>query len=98
MWNVIIVPYTKRSCAKAKERLQVVKIKDIRVEQNISQAQLALDAGISVSVLSHMENGKGVRKGSLIAVCSVLGIDWREVEGVKIHSAVQAAAMRKRMG
>jgi transcriptional regulator with XRE-family HTH domain len=47
-------------------------IKQERLEQNMTQAQLAHDAGINRSTIIQIENGESVTLGSLIQILRVL--------------------------
>src|SRR5574344_2273911 len=69
-------------------------IKFHRVERNIDQSVLALDAGISRSTLSLMENGKPVMFPSIVRVLRVLDLLYL-FNAFKVENVVSPMAMLK---
>lgn len=57
-------------------------IKDVRIEQGLTQQELASKANIAYATVSRLERGKHVTKGTLTLICQVLGISPDEVTGV----------------
>ena len=49
------------------------RLANSRLERNISQAQLATEAGVSKTTVERLERGKEVRVGSLIRILRALG-------------------------
>ncbi len=64
------------------------RIKEVREQNDYSQAKLAEETDLSVSYISHIENAK--RKASLesiVRIVNVLGITVDELlEGVQLHN------------
>lgn len=60
-------------------------IKEIREGRKILQADLAIQAGISVKTLSRIENGYSVNRGTLKLIAAALGVDVTEISGVNIR-------------
>lgn len=50
------------------------KIENIRLARNITQAELANDAGVSLRTMVRLENGKGVSLDTFVRVLIALGI------------------------
>ena len=48
------------------------RLRDLRLRKGLTQMQVAVRAGVSVRLISRMENGGPVRRGSLGAVLSLL--------------------------
>lgn len=70
-------------------------IKELRLALGISQTQLGMLAGgLSQPAIWRMETGKPVQPASFRAVCQALGVKPEEITGVKLHSAIAAAAKR----
>ena len=52
-------------------------LKALRLDMNIDQQTVAARAGISISALKNLENGKGSTVGSLVSTLRALGrADW----------------------
>jgi len=51
------------------------KLKAIRLMKNISQVNLATQAGVSRRTISRMENGEGVTLNTFLRVLSALGLE-----------------------
>lgn len=69
---------------------------ELRVQQNLSQRQLAELAGVSTPTISRMENGHNILVDKFKDICRALGVSPQEVTGVNVYSAVQARAVAKR--
>lgn len=50
------------------------RLEHIRLSRNITQAQLAEEAGVSLSTIGRLEKGKGVSVDTFIRVLTALGI------------------------
>lgn len=51
------------------------QLEAIRLSQNVNQAALAKEAGVSLRTITRLENGDGVSLDTLIRVMRALGID-----------------------
>ena len=83
------------------------RLEEIRLSQNISQAELAKQAGVSRSTVTRMADGKNVSLDSFIRVMQALGLsdhlaallpnpDVRPVERVKFAGGQRRRASGKR--
>jgi putative transcriptional regulator len=50
------------------------RIDQIRISRNITQKQLAREAGVSLKTITRLENGEGVTLNTFIRVISALGL------------------------
>ncbi|MCF7913383.1 MAG: helix-turn-helix domain-containing protein [Candidatus Cloacimonetes bacterium] len=50
------------------------RIEQIRISRNITQKQLANEAGVSLKTITRLENGEGVTLNTFIRVISALGL------------------------
>ena len=50
------------------------RLEGIRLSRNITQAQLAAEAGVSLRTIGRLENGEGVSLDTFIRVMTALGI------------------------
>ncbi len=50
-------------------------VKTARLDQNLSQEELAYQAGVSVRTVSRLENGLGAHPQTLVKLAQVLGLD-----------------------
>lgn len=57
-------------------------IEEVRIERQMSQAELAGRARVGISTVSRMERGKRVSDASLKAVCLALDISPTDVTGI----------------
>ena len=71
-------------------------IRELRLERDMSQAALAARSGLSIPVISRMENGHAVQPYAFKLVCQALEVSPSTITGVNVSSAVQAAAKRKK--
>lgn len=61
-------------------------IKELRLEQGISQWQMAVKVGCRPETISNIENGVlGTTVKTLTAICKVLGVEPHDVTGVTIR-------------
>jgi putative transcriptional regulator len=49
------------------------RVRDFRLQQNLTVAEVALKAGLSVSAISNIENGRNPRLESIVRALRVLG-------------------------
>jgi transcriptional regulator with XRE-family HTH domain len=59
------------------ERALCERLESIRLTRNVTQAQLARQAGVSLRTISRMAAGEGVTLDTLIRVMTALGIQQR---------------------
>jgi len=59
-------------------------IKELREQRGWSQSELAYRAGTTQRTVSRLENGYSVTKVVVVALCSVLGVDQKDITGVTI--------------
>lgn len=71
-------------------------IEELRLRQDISQSTLADRAGLSAATISQAELGRPVQRSTAQKIAVALGVKLEELTGITYHSAVQAAAKRKR--
>jgi len=76
-------------------------IKALRLDLNIDQQTLTRRAGISISALKHLENGKGSTVRTLVATLRALGrADWiatvAPVASINPLTRTEAATPRQR--
>ena len=50
------------------------RLRDIRLSRNMTQQQIAQEAGVSLRTIGRMENGEGVSLNTFIRVLAALGI------------------------
>lgn len=74
----------------------MVTLLDARIRQELSQEDLATQAGLSRETISQAENGKRVRKTTLAAICAVLKINPNDVEGVNLFVPVRDRTRKPR--
>ncbi len=83
------------------------RIEEIRLSHNISQADLAREAGVSRSTITRLAQGKGISVDSFIRVLQALGLadhlaallpdpKVRPVERIRLDGAERRRASRKR--
>lgn len=72
------------------------QLRQLRLQQNIDQRQLAARAGVSWNAVKRLEAGKGARVESLIKVLRALGrADWLNTLAPQVSiSPLQIAAAR----
>ena len=73
------------------------KIEDIRLVRNITQAELAERAGVSLSTIGRMEKGKGVSLDTFIRVLIALDIQ-QNLEGLLPDPSVRPIERINRNG
>ena len=56
------------------EAVLCAQVRRIRLARNITQAQLADEAGVSLPTIGRLENGKGITLDTFIRVLTALGI------------------------
>jgi len=82
------------------------RLEAIRLEQNISQAELAAEAGVSRRTITRFENGGGISVETLIRLMRALGIEARletllpdvavrPIDRVRLKGKVRQRARRK---
>jgi len=75
----------KRDLALASsEQIEAVlcaQVRRIRLARNITQAQLADEAGVSLPTIGRLENGKGITLDTFIRVLMALGVQ-QNLEGL----------------
>lgn len=59
-------------------------VKELRESRGWTQPDLAVKAGVSVAVISRMENGKPIQKTSLLLVAHTLMVSVDQITGVNI--------------
>lgn len=50
------------------------RIRDQRIARSVTQEDLSEKAGVSLSTIVRMENGKGCSLGAFLSVCRILGM------------------------
>lgn len=71
-------------------------IREVRVNQDITQEALAKSAGVCYHTVFRLEAGCPVRKTTALAICRVLGVSLDAVEGINFYSAVRAHSKPKK--
>lgn len=56
------------------EKTLCQRIEQIRISRNITQKQLAKEAGVSLKTIARLENGEGVTLNTFIRVITALGL------------------------
>jgi transcriptional regulator with XRE-family HTH domain len=69
-------------------------IRKARYALHWRQSELAAAAGVSVPVISRMENGHPIQSTSFKLVCLALGVRPENIEGVTIYDALEASVQR----
>lgn len=72
--------------------MPMVTIRELREQANLSQMQLAIKAGVTIPVISRIENGHLVSRSSFLHVCRALGVDPDTVTGVQIRRSYRKAS------
>ena len=63
-------------------------IKELRVQRGWTQDNLAREAGVATSTISHLENGEPVQRSTLKLVCQALRVRPGEITGATIINRV----------
>ncbi|WP_072843862.1 helix-turn-helix domain-containing protein [Rhodococcus tukisamuensis] len=73
----------ERSRAWAERRMEVgARIRQLRIEQGLTQEALALESGVTRNVLIHVEHGRrGLLYERLFDIADVLGVSAGELLG-----------------
>ena len=88
------------------EKEVCLRIEKIRLSSNISQAQLATEAGISLRTMGRLEKGQGISLDTFIRVLMALGVqqnldnllpnpEIRPIERIKINGQERKRARPK---
>lgn len=83
------------------------RIEEIRLSRNISQAALAIEAGVSRSTMTRLAQGKGISVDSFVRILQALGLadhlaallpnpKVRPVERIRLEGAERRRASSKR--
>jgi transcriptional regulator with XRE-family HTH domain len=60
-------------------------IQELRELRGWNQAELAVKAGVSVSSVSRVENGRKPNKGTLRLIANALGVEVSEITGIGVR-------------
>lgn len=63
-------------------------IKQARLEKGLTQCELAVHAKVSQVSMGFLERGSATTMKTFLAICKVLEVDPREIEGVVIKKRV----------
>ena len=77
------------------EAVPMPTIREVRVERELPQCELARRAGCATGTIVRLEAGKPVSKKVLTAVCNVLEISPSEVTGVNLFVPVKHRTYRR---
>jgi len=84
---------------KIEELMKVLgeQIRELRLRDNITQAVLAAQSGVSMKALLNLENGRGATVVSLLRVLRTLGrTEWIESLGPKVSISPMQMLTRKK--
>jgi transcriptional regulator with XRE-family HTH domain len=64
-------------------------VRELREQAGWNQAELAVRAGVSVSSVSRIENGRKPNKGTLKLIANALGVDVSEITIIRTGESGQ---------
>lgn len=79
------------------EDVLCAQVRRIRLARNITQVQLAKEAGVSLPTIGRLENGKGVSLDTFIRVLTALGVQ-RNLESLLPDPTVRPVERMSRTG
>ena len=73
--EMVVPAYDQRAGGRHSIKVDVEKLWELRVNQGLTQRQLARKAGISNATLSKIEHGRSARPPTLKKLADVLGVE-----------------------